>query len=185
MLPAWPLLACVYLLLAGKEFAASVFAARADLPVSSARCASHREMPTTAIASAATSRLSPAIPSPPSRAFSPPSHSIPTRRSYWFDLAAAYQVAGDLSGQRDALEHALQAEPTAPDVAWEAANFFLIDGDIDRALREFHVVIENDNSPVGGRPAEPAGACAPTRMLCSETWCRRAPIPCWRFSRCS
>jgi hypothetical protein len=29
-------------------------------------------------------------------------------------------------------------------VAWEAANFFLIDGDIDRALREFRVVIEND-----------------------------------------
>src|SRR5208283_836076 len=46
-----------------------------------------------------------------------------------------------------ALDHALQAEPTAPDVAWEAANFFLVDGetgDIDRALREFHVVIEND-----------------------------------------
>jgi hypothetical protein len=38
----------------------------------------------------------------------------------------------------------LQAEPTAPDVAWEAANFFLIEGDIDRALREFRVVIEND-----------------------------------------
>jgi len=33
-------------------------------------------------------------------------------------------------------------------VAWEAANFFLIDGDIDRALREFHVVIENDVSLV-------------------------------------
>jgi len=31
-------------------------------------------------------------------------------------------------------------------VAWEAANFFLIDGDIDRALREFRVVIENDIS---------------------------------------
>jgi hypothetical protein len=33
-------------------------------------------------------------------------------------------------------------------VAWEAANFFLIDGDIDRALREFHVVIENDTALV-------------------------------------
>ena len=63
----------------------------------------------------------------------------------WLDLAAAYQVAGDLAGQRSALDRALQAEPTAADVAWEAANFFLIDGDIDRALREFHVVIENDN----------------------------------------
>jgi hypothetical protein len=42
----------------------------------------------------------------------------------------------------------LQAEPTAPDVAWEAANFFLVDGNIDRALREFHVVIENDTALV-------------------------------------
>ena len=64
---------------------------------------------------------------------------------YWFDLAAAYQVTGDIAGQRAALDRALQAEPTAPDVAWEAANFFLIDGEIDRALREFRVVIENDN----------------------------------------
>jgi tetratricopeptide (TPR) repeat protein len=67
---------------------------------------------------------------------------------YWFDLAGAYQVTGDLAGERAALERALQAEPTAPDVAWEAANFFLIDGDIDRALREFHVVIENDTALV-------------------------------------
>jgi hypothetical protein len=33
-------------------------------------------------------------------------------------------------------------------VAWEAANFFLVDGEIDRALREFNVVIANDNSLV-------------------------------------
>jgi tetratricopeptide (TPR) repeat protein len=57
-------------------------------------------------------------------------------------------VNGDLAGQRAALDRALQAEPTAPDVAWEAANFFLIDGDIDRALREFRVVIANDNGLV-------------------------------------
>jgi tetratricopeptide (TPR) repeat protein len=67
---------------------------------------------------------------------------------YWFDLAAEYQVTGDLSGQRSALEHALQAEPTAPDVAWEAGNFFLINGDTDRALREFSVVIRNEVSLV-------------------------------------
>jgi tetratricopeptide (TPR) repeat protein len=65
---------------------------------------------------------------------------------YWFDLAAAYQVTGDDGGRRSALERALQAEPTAPDVAWEAANYFLIDGDIDRALREFRVVIENETT---------------------------------------
>jgi tetratricopeptide (TPR) repeat protein len=68
----------------------------------------------------------------------------PHNARYWFDLAGAYQVTGDITAQRLALDRALQAEPTAPDVAWEAANFFLIDGDVDRALHEFHVVIEND-----------------------------------------
>jgi hypothetical protein len=55
-------------------------------------------------------------------------------------------VTGDATGQRAALDHALLAEPTAPDVAWEAANFFLIEGDVDRALREFRVVIANEDS---------------------------------------
>ena len=67
---------------------------------------------------------------------------------YWFDLAAAYQVTGNLEGQRAALDDAVAADPTTPDVAWEAANFFLVQGDIDRALREFRVVIENDISLV-------------------------------------
>src|SRR5690349_13596729 len=39
---------------------------------------------------------------------------------YWLDLVAAYQVAGDIPRQRSALDQGLHAEPTAPDVAWEA-----------------------------------------------------------------
>jgi len=62
---------------------------------------------------------------------------------YWFDLAATRQVLGDSAGQGEALEHALQAEPTDPQVAWEAANFFLVAGDSERALHEFRVVLEN------------------------------------------
>jgi hypothetical protein len=68
---------------------------------------------------------------------------------YWFDLASAYQVTGDTPQQRLALGRALNAEPTAPDVAWQAANFFLVDGDVERALREFRVVLENDIALVG------------------------------------
>jgi hypothetical protein len=70
----------------------------------------------------------------------------PRQARYWFDLAVAEQIVGAVSAQRDALLHALQAEPTAPDVAWEAANFFLVQGDTDRALREYRVVMENDPS---------------------------------------
>ena len=63
---------------------------------------------------------------------------------YWLDLAAAYQVAGDVPGQRSALEQAVLTEPTAPDVAWEAANFYLVQDDLKRALPLFRVVMAND-----------------------------------------
>ena len=138
------LLVCVYLFLAGKEFVASVLASRPELSQLeravwlSPGNADYRHRlgryfafavgdPQSAIASF---RAAVAL--------------NPHNARYWFDLAAAYQVTGDITEQRTALDRALEAEPTAPDVAWEAANFFLIDGDIDRALREFRVVIEND-----------------------------------------
>ncbi len=70
----------------------------------------------------------------------------PHSARYWFDLASAYQVLGDTSNQTWALEHAIEADPTTPDVAWEAANFFLVRGDNEKALREFHVVLENEPS---------------------------------------
>jgi len=70
----------------------------------------------------------------------------PHSARYWFDLASAYQVLGDVSNQTWALEHAIEADPTTPDVAWEAANFYLVQGDNDKALREFRVVLENEPS---------------------------------------
>lgn len=68
----------------------------------------------------------------------------PYEARYWFDLAAAYALLGDTSQQKDALEHAIVADPRTPDVAWEAANLYLVQGDTDRALKEFRVVLEND-----------------------------------------
>jgi hypothetical protein len=68
----------------------------------------------------------------------------PHSARYWFDLASAYQVLGDVANQTWALEHAIEADPTTPDVAWEAANFFLVQGDNEEALREFHVVLESE-----------------------------------------
>jgi tetratricopeptide (TPR) repeat protein len=70
----------------------------------------------------------------------------PHSARYWFDLASAYQVLGDVSNQTSALESAIEADPTTPDVAWEAANFFLVQGDNEKALREFHVVLESEPS---------------------------------------
>ena len=70
----------------------------------------------------------------------------PHDAAYWFDLASAYQVLGDRSSQTDALEHAIHADAMTPDVAWEAANLYLVQGENEKALREFSVVMANDTS---------------------------------------
>ena len=141
-------LACVYLFLAAKEFAASVFASREELPKLELAV---RLSPGNADYRHRLGRYFEFVAGDPQSAIDSLRGAVklnPHDARYWFDLAGAYQVTGDISDQRMALDRALQAEPTAPDVAWEAANFFLIDGEIDRALREFHVVIENDISLV-------------------------------------
>ena len=137
-------LVCVYLFLTGKEFAASAFASHAKLP-SLERAV--RLAPGNADYRHRLGRYFAFVAGDPQSAIDSLRAAValnPHDASYWFDLAAAYQVTGNIAGQRAALEHALQSEPTAPGVAWESANFFLIDGDIDRALRGFRVVIEND-----------------------------------------
>jgi len=68
----------------------------------------------------------------------------PHQARYWFALAEAYQLLGDTTRQQNALENAIAAEPTTPDVAWEAANFFVVQGDTDKALHELRVVLAND-----------------------------------------
>ncbi|HEX3819012.1 MAG TPA: tetratricopeptide repeat protein [Candidatus Sulfotelmatobacter sp.] len=70
----------------------------------------------------------------------------PHSSRYWFDLASAYQVLGDITQQSTALERAIQADSMTPDVAWEAGNFYLVRGENEKALREFRVVIANDPS---------------------------------------
>jgi tetratricopeptide (TPR) repeat protein len=137
-------LAGVYLLLAGTEFAASVFASRAEL---SSLERAVRLAPGNADYRHRLGRYFAFVAGDPQSAIESLRSAValnPHAAHYWLDLAAAYQVTGDLADQGSALDRALQAEPTASDVAWEAANFFLIEGDIDRALHEFRVVIEND-----------------------------------------
>jgi tetratricopeptide (TPR) repeat protein len=63
---------------------------------------------------------------------------------YWFDLATAYQVTGNLEGQRQALEKAVAVDPRTPGVAWEAANFYIVQGDVQKAFPLLRVVMEND-----------------------------------------
>lgn len=69
----------------------------------------------------------------------------PQDASAWFDIARVEQVLGDSAEQGRALQQAVRAAPKKPDVAWEAGNFFLVRGDRDAAMREFRVVMENDD----------------------------------------
>lgn len=73
----------------------------------------------------------------------------PHSARYWFDLASAYQILGDIANQTAALEHAIEADSMTPDVAWEAANLYLVQGQTAKALREFGVVLANDYSLAG------------------------------------
>jgi tetratricopeptide (TPR) repeat protein len=75
----------------------------------------------------------------------------PHEARYWFDLAATYEFMGYSEGQKDALEHAIAADPTTPEVAWQGANFYIVQGDMTKALQELRVVLAND-------PALPAVA---------------------------
>jgi len=68
----------------------------------------------------------------------------PHQARYWMALAGTYQSLGDDQQQGRSLERALAAEPTTPEVAWEAANFYIVRGDIATALKNLRVVMAND-----------------------------------------
>src|SRR5579872_6059925 len=64
--------------------------------------------------------------------------------AYWLELSRTYRRLANSDQQKDALEHAIAADPSTPDVAWEAANFYWALGETDKALQEFRVVLAND-----------------------------------------
>jgi hypothetical protein len=142
-------LCLIYVLLAGRLFVASVFGERPEL-ASLQRAA--RLDPGNADYRNHLGRYYALVARDPGAALEPYRAAVqlnPHSARYWFDLASAYQVLGDTSNQTWALEHAIQADPTTPDVAWEAANFYLVQGDPQKALREFRVVLENEPSLAG------------------------------------
>ena len=68
----------------------------------------------------------------------------PHNAAYWLELSRIYRRLANRDRQQDALQHAIAADPSTPDVAWDAANFYWALGETDRALQEFRVVLEND-----------------------------------------
>lgn len=68
----------------------------------------------------------------------------PYEARYWLDLAAVYQVAGRIDQQAQSVEQAVRADPTTPNVAWVAANLFLVQGNLSKALPYFRAVLAYD-----------------------------------------
>jgi Tfp pilus assembly protein PilF len=137
-------LCLIYVLLAGRLFVATVFDERSDL-ASLQRAA--RLDAGNADYRNHLGRYYALVAKDPGAAVEPYRAAVqlnPHSAHYWFDLASAYQVLGDTSNQTWALEHAIEADPNTPDVAWEAANNYLVRGENEKALREFHVVLESD-----------------------------------------
>lgn len=62
----------------------------------------------------------------------------------WLSIALVSQFTGDVEQQRKAIEQAALVDPRTPDVAWEAANFYLLQNNLPLAFRHFRGVIEND-----------------------------------------
>src|SRR5580700_10168420 len=75
-------------------------------------------------------------------------HLNPYDARYWLDLASVYQLAGRINEQEQSVEQAVKADPTTPNVAWEAGLLFLVQGDQEKALRYFRIVFANDPEAV-------------------------------------
>jgi Carbohydrate binding domain len=71
----------------------------------------------------------------------------PDSGRYWLDLASVYQVTGNAEKQNQAVDAALNAEPGNPQVAAEAAQLFLVDGEVARALPLFRqALVQNPDA---------------------------------------
>jgi tetratricopeptide (TPR) repeat protein len=68
----------------------------------------------------------------------------PHNAGYWLELSRTYRRLANSDQQKAALRHAIAADPSTPDVAWDAANFYWALGESDAALQEFRVVLENN-----------------------------------------
>ena len=70
----------------------------------------------------------------------------PHSARYWLDLATAYQLLDNTKEEAIAMEDAVAADPNTPDLAWQAGNLYLVQGEIEKASHEFRVVLQNEPS---------------------------------------
>ena len=143
------LLMVVYILVVTTQFAAEWLGSRSQL--ASLRAASKLD-PFNALYHYRLARYYDLVVRDPSAAIAESNAAVqlnPHSAHYWLELANSYQMLGNEDLQTHAIERAIQADPTTPDVAWEAANLYLVQGQIDKAFHEFHVVLDGSGNMIG------------------------------------
>lgn len=70
----------------------------------------------------------------------------PYDSSIWLDLAQAYYSVGNSQQADDAAHKAIAVDPTTPDTAWNAGNFFLALDNVQEALNQFAMVLRTEPS---------------------------------------
>jgi tetratricopeptide (TPR) repeat protein len=70
----------------------------------------------------------------------------PYSSSIWLDFAQAYFSIGNRELTDAAIHKALAVDPTTPDTAWSAANFFLIQDNTAEAIKQFAIVLREEPS---------------------------------------
>jgi len=63
---------------------------------------------------------------------------------FWLDLANAKLANDDRPAAEQALGRAMEVDPTTPEVVWQTANYELVQGNTEVALRRFHDLVEHD-----------------------------------------
>lgn len=77
----------------------------------------------------------------------------PFNGHYWGQLAVAYQQVGDAERAGDALGRGLSADPTTPELLWEAANIYSFLGERENAIDAVHryVLSTPEQAPIAAQ----------------------------------
>jgi tetratricopeptide (TPR) repeat protein len=70
----------------------------------------------------------------------------PSNSRYWLDRGIAEHEIGDFDGVRKSLDRVNATNPHSSDVAWQAANLYLSQGELEPALREYRRVLESESA---------------------------------------
>jgi tetratricopeptide (TPR) repeat protein len=68
----------------------------------------------------------------------------PYSATSWLGIAQSELILGNEASSLDAIDQALDVDPTTPAVAWDAASLFVATGHTESALRELRFVLAND-----------------------------------------